>query len=92
MTNKYAPKRLNFDMPSFQARVRLAVIDHNENTGRPVLLGELRFIIMKVLKNKWELPFDLDALDHMDKIPITAGRALITNQIGELKCHRLISW
>ena len=41
LTNKYAPKRLNFDKPAFQARVRVAVLDNNENTGRPILLGKL---------------------------------------------------
>ena len=40
-TNKYAPKRLNFDKPAFQARVRVAVPDIKENTGRPKLLGKL---------------------------------------------------
>lgn len=35
----YAPKRLDFDPPGYNARVKLAVIDHNRNVGRGVLKG-----------------------------------------------------
>lgn len=31
---KYAPKRLHFDYPQMIARLRLAALDHNYNTGR----------------------------------------------------------
>jgi hypothetical protein len=37
----YAPKRLDFDPAAYQSRVRLAIIDHNENVGRPPITGEL---------------------------------------------------
>ena len=40
LTNKYATKRLDFELPAFEARMRVAILDHNENIGRPVLLGE----------------------------------------------------
>lgn len=35
----YAPKRLDFDPASYNARIQLAVIDHNENVERPEKLG-----------------------------------------------------
>ena len=37
---KYAPKRLNFSLPGYLLRVRLAILDHNENVGREVKTGE----------------------------------------------------
>lgn len=39
----YAPKRLDFDVKSYNGRVQLAVLDHNENVGRKVLQGRLSF-------------------------------------------------
>ena len=35
----YAPKRLDFDAPGYNARIKLAVIDHNYNTGRDTVKG-----------------------------------------------------
>ena len=35
----YAPKRLDFDPPGYQARVKLAIIEHNSNTGRALQTG-----------------------------------------------------
>lgn len=35
----YAPKRLDFDVEGYNARVKLAIIDHNRNTGRAVQKG-----------------------------------------------------
>ena len=32
----YAPKRIDFDPPSYQARVKLAIVDHNRNAARKV--------------------------------------------------------
>lgn len=37
----YAPKRLDFDPPSYRMRVQLAVIDHNSNVGRQKETGKL---------------------------------------------------
>ena len=37
----YAPKRLDFDPPGYNARVQLAIIDHNRNVGREALKGIL---------------------------------------------------
>ena len=35
----YAPKRTDFDPPSYRMRIKLAVIDHNRNVGRQILTG-----------------------------------------------------
>ena len=35
----YAPKRLDFDVEGYNARVKLAIIDHNRNRGRGVEKG-----------------------------------------------------
>lgn len=37
---KYAPKRLDFDPPAYDGRVRLAILDHNENVARKAQIGE----------------------------------------------------
>lgn len=37
----YAPKRLDFDPRSYEGRIKLAIMDHNENVQRGVKLGEL---------------------------------------------------
>lgn len=36
----YAPKRLDFDPDGYNARVKLAIIDHNYNTGRKYAKGD----------------------------------------------------
>lgn len=36
----YAPKRLDFDPPGYQARVKLAILDHNHNVSRGSKKGE----------------------------------------------------
>ena len=36
----YASKRIDYDPPSYEGRIKLAIIDHNENCQRKVKLGE----------------------------------------------------
>lgn len=36
----YASKRVDFDPPSYNGRVWLAIMDHNENAGRPLKIGK----------------------------------------------------
>lgn len=43
----YAPKRTDFDPPSYRARVKLAVIDHNCNVGRQILTGTTTIYVQK---------------------------------------------
>ena len=40
LTNKYATKRLDFELRAFEARMRVAILDHNENISRSVLPGD----------------------------------------------------
>lgn len=35
----YASKRIDFDPPSYQGRIQLGILDHNENCTRPVQTG-----------------------------------------------------
>lgn len=35
----YCSKRIDFDPASYKGRVSLAILDHNENIGRPLKLG-----------------------------------------------------
>lgn len=37
----YAPKRINFNPPSYEGKIQLAIIDHNENCQREVLLRKI---------------------------------------------------
>lgn len=36
----YAPKRLDFDPRSYEGRIKLAIMDHNENVQRALKLGK----------------------------------------------------
>ena len=38
----YVSKRINYDPPSYNARIQLAILDHNENCSRKPLYGKLR--------------------------------------------------
>lgn len=35
----YAPKKTDFDPPGYEARVKLAILDHNENVRRDLKIG-----------------------------------------------------
>ena len=39
----YAPKLLDFDPPGYQARVQVAIMDHNHNYQRKLRLGEYSY-------------------------------------------------
>lgn len=43
----YVPKRIDFDPPSYEGRIQLAFLDHNENVGRPVKLSKYNEWILK---------------------------------------------
>ena len=47
----YVPKRIDFDSPSYEGRVQLEFIDHNENVGRPVQCSEYESCTDKQLIN-----------------------------------------
>ena len=36
----YVSKRIDYDPPSYNARVQLAVLDHNENCSRKPIIGK----------------------------------------------------
>ena len=56
----YAPKLLDFDPPGYQARVQVAIMDHNHNYQRKLRLGEYSFestlVVLRSLNAVGQLP------------------------------------
>lgn len=41
----YATKRIDFDPPSYEGRIELAILDHNENCGLKAQTGEIKYVV-----------------------------------------------